>query len=91
MRRRYKPKTFEPGQPVEVQREPGHEVPWEPATYRRKVTDMKGWHSVEYPEGRGRYIDSMSGMETAVDNPRAYLTLTQLVPTQRIRVPKDLR
>ena len=81
-------KTFAAGAAVEVQREVG--AAWERATYGGSVTDMLGWHNVELdPSSRPRQIDSMTGMEQADRNDRTYLTHRMIVPTQRLRAPKE--
>jgi hypothetical protein len=86
-RQKSKPKVFESGQAVQVQREVGK--PWEQATYERKLTDMRGWHRVRLSEAQGRYIDSMSGMVVASDHYRSFLSCVLIVPTQRIRAQES--
>lgn len=85
-----KRKEFDRDQRVEVQREPG--ATWERATYSHRVGDnMPGWHCVEMPAGRGRWVDPMTGVSTfgeVTDEQRAhgyYYTSRMLVPTQRVR------
>jgi hypothetical protein len=75
-------KRFDPGQVVMVRRSPGQ--PWEPAIYREKYADWRGWHRVELKD-EPRRVDSQTGMDATPDNPRAYLTPMISVPTQRIR------
>lgn len=95
MRKTSKRKTFKRGDHVEVQREPGHTVKWEPAIYREdagvgpEIVRMPGHHVVDLDASAPpRYIDSMSGMEVADpdSNPRAYATRMLIVPSRRIRI-----
>ena len=90
-------KTFTKGQAVEVRREPGYNVAWEPAIYREyagdgpKLTAMRGHHVVDLsPDSPPRYIDSMTGMDVAEpeSNPRAYIIRKLIVPSVRIRARK---
>lgn len=86
-------KTFERGQVVEIQREPG--ATWERATYRgRSNFPGSTWHQTEV--GYDRWIDSMSGREytpeavaampsTDPDRQRLFRTRVLSVPARRIR------
>lgn len=88
-------KKFEPGQAVEIQREPG--AAWEPATYRDRALGMVGWHHARVPEdAEPRYVDSMTGLTYTRDDidarpptdgvrQRVFATPIMLVPSQRIR------
>lgn len=91
MSKRKKPrKVFALGQAVEVQREVGK--PWEPATYVRAFTDWKGWHRVSLPaDSAVRYVNTMTGMESTKDDPRAIASRVLSVPTQRVRAKVEAR
>lgn len=87
-RRRKSRKVFAHGQAVEVQRDVG--APWEPAIYDMPAPDHRGWHCTTLPvTAAPLWIDSMLGIETTCDNPRAFRSRLAYVPTQRIREPKS--
>ena len=77
-------KEFEVDQLVEIQREAGHTVRWEPCFYAGRVTGMRGWHRVRALDPVRR-INSMTGMETNADDPQGFITDSMIVPTRRIR------
>lgn len=91
-----KRKTFKRGDLVEVQREPGFTVTWEPAIYRKDAGEgpdtlrISGHHVVDLsPSSTPRYIDPMTGMEVDPEaNPRAFATRRITVPSRRIRARK---
>lgn len=89
-------KTFKRGEAVLVQRDAGHFVnpdKLEPATYIEPISDMRGWHRVEYDaQSPPRCIDSMHGMEVSTEaaqdptrSQRVYRTHRDIVPSRRIR------
>lgn len=82
-------KSFVIGEVVEIRREPGYTVPWERAEYVGDPKDDWRYHQVRLMLGaKPRYIDSMTGLETNADNPRAYKSRTLWVPSVRIRKAK---
>lgn len=78
-------KPFKDGDVVDIQRDTGWNPPWEPATYRSKVSTMRGWHTVKLADGKGRHINPMNGRETDKDDPSMYYTELMIVPTRRLR------
>lgn len=91
-------KTFERGQSVEIQRDVGSA--WEPATYRERWEDIRGWHSVDLPkDARPRYIlnngeeVSPEVMADSTDERSGLAMATRHapVPSQRIRAKKVKR
>lgn len=75
------------GDSVIVRRDVGK--PWEPATYRGKVSCMRGWHHVELSgDAVPVIIDSMTGLAES-RNDRTYTTRRIIVPSQRLaRAPE---
>lgn len=83
-----KPKVFEAGQAVEVKRTSGSRS-WEPATYRSKIENMRGWHRVDLaPESEPRFISMADGYETEPTDATAVEVRHCIVPTQRIRAAR---
>lgn len=90
-RKAKKAKSWVAGAPLEVQREVG--AAWEPATYVKKFSDWKGWHSVELAVSV--LIDSRTNygevQEAAIADSTLELSSFVFrakscsVPTQRIR------
>lgn len=78
-------KPFKQDDAVEIQRDTGPYSVWESATYRSKVSTMRGWHTVVLAEGKGRYVNQMNGLETNKDDPGACYVGTMIVPTRRLR------
>jgi len=72
---------LEPGQAIEIQRDPG--AAWEPAVYHGAVSAMddrpsrRGWHTVDLPSSAAPRIDTFAGRE--------YPSRRLVVPTRRIR------